>query len=236
MVTLRVTVSQELNLQEMMESDSELIGNSKTEGDTIWFMRLRRVGLDRWEGLWWESGQLCSSSPSSLRKNQSWVDRMVVGCWCRWAENSAPSACPPKVLCRDPQTWHSAGGGLKNQLYHTFPGAPFNGLFWKNSSKHCIINTSLFPSWRTFSVTASSACLKKRTFSCIIAALLSHLKSTVIPWQHHCLACNVLSAVPHVPDWTQLWEHACLTWRLQWLQWLSDSHLKSRNNCLGCLA
>jgi len=35
MVTLRVTVSQELNLQEMKESDSVLIGNSKTEGDTI---------------------------------------------------------------------------------------------------------------------------------------------------------------------------------------------------------
>lgn len=34
-MTLRVTVSQELNLQEMKESDSELIGNSKTEGDTI---------------------------------------------------------------------------------------------------------------------------------------------------------------------------------------------------------
>lgn len=51
MVMLRVMVSQEPNLQEVKESDSELIGNSETEGGTIRFMRLRRVGLDRWEGL-----------------------------------------------------------------------------------------------------------------------------------------------------------------------------------------
>lgn len=43
-----------------------------------------------------------------------------------------PLPVPPRSSAGTLQTWHSPGGGLKNQLYHTFPGAPFNsfnGLF-----------------------------------------------------------------------------------------------------------
>lgn len=88
----------------------------------------------------------------------------------------------------------------------------FNLLFWKNSNIRCIINTHILVTqlhnhkhfaifissiaflwawcWRILKHTKSfysihfSMHLKKSTFSWIITVPLSHLKSTMISWQH----------------------------------------------------
>lgn len=63
------------------------------------------------------------------------TSRGRVGWWWgagrRWAENSAPSAVPARSSAGTPKHGTLQGGGLKNQLYHTFSGSLLisTGLF-----------------------------------------------------------------------------------------------------------